>query len=270
MHAHGRIAVAGATGRVGRHVTDVLEERGHDVVEISRSLGVDVVTGEGLALAHNGVETVVDAASQPENDQDAATAFFSASTRNLQEIGRQAGVKRIVVVSIIGIDRFTGGFLAAKKVHEQAMLAGPVPVRILRAAQFHEFVPVLVDWATQDGVCYLPDMRTQLVAGRAVAEALADLAVAPDPAAGKAPFPEIAGPREERLVDVAKLLVAHRGDAVRVEGVVDADDPDRELYEQGALLPGPHAKLAGPSFEEWLDGDPAAARAVPSAGVRSS
>ena len=44
-----RIAVAGATGRVGRHVVDVLRGGGHDVVPISRSNGVDVITGDGLA-----------------------------------------------------------------------------------------------------------------------------------------------------------------------------------------------------------------------------
>ena len=27
----------------------------------------------------------------------------------------------------------------------------------------------------------------------------------------------------------------------------------RALYENGALLPGPHATLAGPTFEEWID-----------------
>ena len=32
-----------------------------------------------------------------------------------------------------------------------------------------------------------------------------------------------------------------------------ADDPDRDLYETGALLPGANATLAGPTFEEWLD-----------------
>ena len=149
MDAHGKIAVTGATGRVGRHIVDVLEETGHEVVGISRSLGIDVETGEGLAEALAGVETVIDAATQPTPDQDAATAFFTTATRNLQEAGEQAGVQRIVVVSIIGIDRFTAGFLAAKKVHEQAMLAGPIPVRILRAAEFHEFVPELVDWGTQ-------------------------------------------------------------------------------------------------------------------------
>jgi uncharacterized protein YbjT (DUF2867 family) len=202
---------------------------------------------------------VIDAASQPANDQDAATAFFTAATRNLQEVGEQAGVQRIVVVSIIGIDRFTGGFLAAKKAHEQAMLAGPITVRILRAAQFHEFVPQLVDWGTQDGVCYLPDLRTQLVAGRTVAEALADLATAPEaaPASNGTPIPETAGPREERLVEMARLLANSRRDPVRIERVTDPADPDGDLYERGALLPGPHAALAGPTFEEWLKGEAA-------------
>ncbi|MGH9135798.1 MAG: NmrA family NAD(P)-binding protein, partial [Acidimicrobiales bacterium] len=41
MQAPRRIAVAGATGRVGRHVVDVLTERGHDVVPLARGLGVD-------------------------------------------------------------------------------------------------------------------------------------------------------------------------------------------------------------------------------------
>jgi uncharacterized protein YbjT (DUF2867 family) len=255
MHAHGKIVVAGATGRVGRHVVDVLEERGHDVVAISRSLGVDVVTGEGLAEALAEVETVIDAATQPTPEQDAATAFFTTAARNLQQLGEQAGVQRIVVVSIIGIDRFTAGFLAAKRAHEQAMLAGPIPARILRAAQFHEFVPELVDWGRQDGVSYVPDMRTQLVAARTVAEALADLATVPDtapPGTITAPIPEIAGPREERLVEMARLLAARRGDPVRIEGATNPADPDRNLYEHGALLPGPHATLAGPTFEEWL------------------
>ena len=272
MHIQGKIAVVGATGRVGRHVVEVLEERGIEVVSIARSLGVDVVTGEGLDEALAGVETVVDAASQPLNDQEAATAFFEASTRNLMEAGERAGVRQIVVVSIIGIDRFTGGFLTAKKVHEQRMLAGPIPVRILRAAQFHEFVPVFAGWGTRDGVSYLPNLRTQLVASRTVAEALADLAVLPDSARGgtEAPFPEIAGPREERLVDAATLLFAHRGEDVRVEAVRDPSDPDRDLYEQGALLPGLHATLAGPSFEEWLESEDAASLPVPAGALRSA
>jgi uncharacterized protein YbjT (DUF2867 family) len=257
MQARRKIAVAGATGRVGRHVVDVLKAGGHDVVPMSRSGGVDVVTGDGLAEALAGVECVIDVASGPSPDQEAATTFFTAAARNLHEAGERAGVRRMVVVSIIGCDRFTAGYSAAKVAHERAMLAGPIPVRILRAAQFHEFVAQLVAWGRQGEVTYVPQMRTQLVAARTVAQALADVATDPEsaPASGSAgaPIPEIAGPREENLVDMARLLVARRGDPVRIEGVSDPADPDRDLYETGALLPGPHAILAGPTFAEWLD-----------------
>ena len=254
MHGYRKIAVAGATGRVGRHVVDVLKAGGHDVVPIARSYGVDVVTGEGLAKALAGVESVVDAATGPSPDQEAATKFFTTAARNLQEAGERAGVRQIVVVSIIGTDRFTGGYGAAKFAHEQAMLSGPIPVRILRAAQFHEFVPQLVDWGRQGDVSYVPKMRTQLVAARTVAQALADLALGSAPASGssEAQIPEIAGPRAENLVEMARLLVARRGDAIRIESVSDpafyGDD-----FESSWLLPGPGATLAGPTFEEWLD-----------------
>ena len=257
MQARRKIAVAGATGRVGRHVVDVLQAGGHDVVPMSRSSRVDVITGEGLPEALAGVECVIDTATGPSPEQEAATEFFTAAARNLQGVGERAGVRRIVVVSIIGCDRFTAGYGAAKLAHERAMLSGPIPVRVLRAAQFHEFVAQLVEWGRRGEVSYVPKMRTQLVAARTVAEALADLATGPEsalpPDSSPAPIPEIAGPREESLVEMARLLVARRSDPVRIEGVSDAADPDRDLYETGALLPGPHATLAGPTFEEWLD-----------------
>lgn len=102
----------------------------------------------------------------------------------------------------------------------------------------------------------VPEMRTQLVAARMVAEALADLATepvsGPAPGSSGAAIPEIAGPREESLVEMAKLLVARRGESVRIEGVIDPDDPDHELNVNGGLLPGPDATLAGPTYEEWL------------------
>jgi uncharacterized protein YbjT (DUF2867 family) len=251
MPAPMKIAVAGATGRVGHHTVDVLRERGHDVVPISRSQGVDVITGTGLAAALAGMESVIDVATGPSPDQEAATTFFTTATHNLQQAGQQAGVQRIVVISIIGTDRSTAGYGAAKAAHEQAMLSGPVPARVLRAAQFHEFVAQLVDWGTQGEVSYVPRMRTQLVAARAVAEVLADLAT--EPGADQGPVIEVAGPREESLVEAATLLAARRGYPSKIEGVVNLADPDHELNENGALLPGPGAILAGPTFQEWLD-----------------
>ncbi|HEV3376296.1 MAG TPA: hypothetical protein VG126_03365 [Thermoleophilaceae bacterium] len=80
---------------------------------------------------------------------------------------------------------------------EQTLLEGPLPVRIVRAAQFHEFVDPLVGWTIQDGVAYLPEMRTQLVAARVVSETLADAAALPNPGA------KLAGPSFEEWLKAA-------------------------------------------------------------------
>jgi len=249
-----KIAVTGATGRVGHHLVDLLADAGHDVVQISRSNGVDVITGEGLGESLRGVEVVVDTATGPSPDKDAATEFFVTAARNLQQGSERAGVERIVVVSIIGADRFSDGYNVAKIAQEQALAEGPTPTAVLRAAQFHEFVGQLLGWSTQGDVAYVPRMRTQLVAARTVAKALADLATDVASAAdASAAIPEIAGPRVERLVDVARLLAERRGSPARVEETSDFDDPDRDLFAGDGLLPNPHATLAGPTFAEWLD-----------------
>jgi uncharacterized protein YbjT (DUF2867 family) len=253
-----KIGVTGATGRVGSHLVEILTERGHDVVPISRSTGVDVVTGEGLEKALAGVETIIDTATGPSPNQEEATAFFTSSARNVQRAGDAAGAKRIVLVSIIGIDKFQGGYNAAKVAQEQTLLEGPLPVRIVRAAQFHEFVDQLLGWTIQDGVANVPEMRTQPVAARVVAEALADAVEEPEIENGR--ITEVAGPQEERLAEAAAALFASRGDSIEIRESRDSilvpqpGDPDGEAYADGAALPNPGAKLAGPSFEEWLKG----------------
>lgn len=246
-----KIAVAGATGRVGRHVVDVLTERGHEVVRMSRTTGVDVITGDGLDAALKGVDAIIDTATGPSPDEQEATQFFTTAAKNLQTAGAEAGVQRIVTVSIVHADKFAGGYGTAKIAHEQATLAGPVPARILRATQFHEFVEQLMVWGRQGDTVAVPAMRTQLVAARAVAEALADLAV--DPAGAlDGTISDIAGPREERLVEMAALLAAHSGEQLTVHEVSDPDDPDAALMANGGLLPDPGAVLACPTFAEWL------------------
>jgi uncharacterized protein YbjT (DUF2867 family) len=248
-----KIAVTGATGRLGRPLVEILEGQGHEVVPIARSKGVDVITGEGLAEALDGVDAIVDAATGPSPDEQEATEFFTTSARNLQEAGAAAGVKRTVLVSIIGIDQFTTGYNAAKLAQEQAWLAGPIPTRIVRAAQFHEFVEQLLDWGRQGDVAYLPTMNTQVVAARSVAEVLAELATLPDSAPSTGPTLEVAGPRPERLVELARTFVAHRGESLSVEESTEFFS-ESELYDSDAPLPGPDANLAGPTYEEWLKG----------------
>ncbi|MFD7418051.1 SDR family oxidoreductase [Kitasatospora purpeofusca] len=247
------VAVVGATGRLGEHVVRVLAERGHEVVAISRSAGVDIITGEGLDKALTGVDVVIDTSGTPSADETVATEFFTAAAANLHAAGARAGVELIVSVSILGIDASTGGYYRAKVAHEKALTAGPLPVRILRAAQFHEFVEPLVSWGRQGDTVYVPLMRTQLVAAAAVAEALVDLAEGPAPEPGAAaPFPEIAGPREENLAEAAELVYAARGEDVTVVEVSEEGTPDRELLENGAFVAGPATTLAGPTLQEWL------------------
>ncbi|MEU7988681.1 hypothetical protein AB0B56_27820 [Streptosporangium canum] len=43
-------AVAGAAGRLGRHVVDARTERGHRVVPMSRAAGVDIIMHSPISL----------------------------------------------------------------------------------------------------------------------------------------------------------------------------------------------------------------------------
>jgi uncharacterized protein YbjT (DUF2867 family) len=241
-----KIAVAGATGRVGRHVVEVAEERGHEVVRIARSTGVDVITAAGLADALEGADVVIDVSTAP--TPDGATEFFTTSTRNLHQYSEQAGVRRIVVVSIVGIDNFTSGYSHAKLVHEKLMLAGPVPVTIVRATQFFEFVAQLIEWGSQGGdTIGVPAGPTQAIAARSAAEALVDAAENPSDA-----VVNVAGPQEESMVDLARLYAAHKGITAQIVNGNDPSDPDSPLYESGELLPPPDARILGPTFKSWL------------------
>ena len=237
-----KIAVAGATGRAGHHAVEALEAAGHEVVRISRGNGVDIITGKGLAGALEGVEVVIDAATGPSPEEQAATEFFTTAAANLQREGAGAGVKRIVVASIVGVDHFTTGYGAAKLAHEKASLAGPVPATVLRITQFYELLEQMMLWGRRNGdVVEIPRMRTQPVAAKTAGEVLADVAT------GRQEVFELAGPREESMVDLAERVVP---DGIRVQAISHPSDGPN--YEGGAMLPGPGALLAGPTFEEWL------------------
>ncbi|MBF6171497.1 SDR family oxidoreductase [Nocardia blacklockiae] len=244
-----RIVVLGASGRVGAEVADVLKNQGHEVVAAARAAGVDAYRGTGLARALAGADVVVDATNAATTETEAVTDFFRTIGHNVQRAAGGAGVRRIVLVSIIGIDGFTEGHYAGKLAHERAYGEGAVPVRVVRAAQFHEFTEMMLAWTTQGDTAVVPPMRTQLVAARTVAEKVAELAVA-DTAPDRV---EIAGPEELNLAAAAAKLAARRGGPAHVEEAVRGDDPDSRLQAEGALLPGPGALIAGPTFDEWLD-----------------
>jgi uncharacterized protein YbjT (DUF2867 family) len=243
-----KVAVVGGTGLAGQHVVDALQAKGVDAVALSRSGGVDVTTGAGMDKALSDVQRVVDASNAGTTDEAAARAFFAAAGQQLQRAAEVAGVERLVVLSIVGVDRVAGGYMAAKFEHERAARTGAVPTLVLRSTQFHEFAGQVLAWGQHDDVAWVPEMLLQPVAVAAAARVLADLVIADDPAAGIA---EVAGPQQEQLVDMATRLAARRGDAVEVRGAPD-DSADGRSAATGALLPGPKATIIGPTFEQWL------------------
>jgi uncharacterized protein YbjT (DUF2867 family) len=235
-----KIAVAGATGQIGSQLTALARTEGHDVVEIARETGFDLLAPTGLEAALAGVDTVVDVTACP---LDQAATFFPAVARNLGAASTAAGVGRTVVLSIVGVDRAPDyDYYLAKLAQEEATREAAPGVVVLRATQFHQFAGQMLEWNTQDGVAHIIDVPTQPVATSEIVRLLLDLATgAVD---GDV---DLAGPTQENLVDQVRRLVAHTGQDVTVEAVAAP-----QSLTNGAMLPGPGALLRGPSWESWL------------------
>jgi uncharacterized protein YbjT (DUF2867 family) len=245
-----RVAVVGATGRIGRFTVEALERRGHETVGISRTQGVDVHTGEGVVMALRGVDAVVDACSCNATDRDEAVAFFSRSTRNLLEAERQAGVQHHVLLSIAGLTRVTGNaHYAGKRAQEELVERGPVPWSIVRATHFHDFAEMVTTWTERDGRATIAPLLIQPVAPADVADVLAEVAIGQP----QGRCPDLAGPEPQDLVDLARRTRAARGTSIRLvptwSGVFGLDMAG-EL-----LLPGPDARIAPTTFDDWLAGE---------------
>lgn len=99
-----KIAIAGATGLIGRQVSALSQAAGHEVIGISRSSGLDLLAPVGLNEALDGVDAVIDVTQSPSLDETSATAFFETVSTNLGRAAGQAGVQRTVVLSVIGAD----------------------------------------------------------------------------------------------------------------------------------------------------------------------
>ncbi|MGP3937149.1 SDR family oxidoreductase [Nonomuraea sp. KM88] len=244
-----RIAVAGATGNIGALTVAALERDGHEVVRISRSLGVDLATGDGLDDALAGAEAVVDAINAPAAGPEETVAFFGATTRNLLAAEERAGVRHHVLLSIVGIHRVEGNaHYAGKREQERLVAAGPVPWTIVPVTQFHDFAEMVAGWTEQDGVATIAPLLVQPIAPAEVAGVLAELATG-EP---RGRYADVAGPEPQDLVDMARRTHEARGRTVRlvptwsgIFGPAMAGD---------VLLPGEGARIAPTTFDDWLAG----------------
>ncbi|HEX2285209.1 MAG TPA: NAD(P)H-binding protein [Mycobacterium sp.] len=242
-----RIAVAGATGNIGARTAAALEQDGHDVVRISRSLGVDLMTGEGLDEALSGVDAVVDAISAPPTDREQTTEYFGTTTRNLLAAEQRAGVRHHVLLSIVGIHGIEGNaHYSGKREQERLVTEGLVPWTIVPATQFHDFAAMVASWTEQDGVATIAPLLVQPIAPADIANILAEVATG-EP---QGRYVDVAGPETQDLVDMARRTNEVRGHTVKLvptwAGIFG------ESMAGNVLLPGENARIAPTTFDDWL------------------
>ena len=245
------IVVIGGSGRVGSNVVKRLAAKGHEAVPASPATGVDTISGDGLADVMAGADVVVDVSNAPAWEDDAVLAFFTTSTRNLLAAERDAGVGHHVAASIVGADLLPdSGYLRAKVAQEAEIEAGGVPYTILRATQFLEFLPQIVDAGAEGDSVRLPTGLMQLVAADEVAATVAELATSA-PANGRV---ELGGPEALSVDAWARRLFATTGDGREVIADPHARYFGTELHG-GELTTGDGARIGAIDFDRWLAGE---------------
>lgn len=246
-----RIAVAGSSGLIGSQVVALARQAGHEVVGLSRSDGVDLLDSDALAGRLDGVDAVIDVVRPSSMDRDAARDFFTTVARNVGTEAARAGVRRTVVLSIVGIDRAQDfDWYVATLAHEQAVRDHAPGARVLRTTQFHEFPGQVLERALavaeSPGLVEIMDVPTQPIASIEVARGLLDLATDPGP-----DDRQLAGPLPERLVDLVGDLVTHE----RLDVVV-RPGPAPASMAGGSMLPGPEVPTVGVDWHTWLAESP--------------
>jgi uncharacterized protein YbjT (DUF2867 family) len=242
-----RIAVAGATGNIGARTVSALERDGHEAIRMSRSLGVDLITGEGLEGALDGVDAVVDAISAPPISRDETLEYFGTTTRNLLAAEERAGVRHHVLLSIVGIHGIEGNaHYAGKREQERLIEQGTVPWTTVPATQFHDFAAMVVSWTEQDGVATIAPLLIQPIAPDDIADVLAEVA-AGEP---QGRYVDVAGPETQDLVDMARRTNDVRGHTVKL--VPTWSGIFGESMAGNVLLPGDNARIAPTTFDDWL------------------
>lgn len=246
-----RIAVAGATGNIGARTVAALERNGHEAVRISRSLGVDLLSGDGLDAALAGVDAVIDTVSSPPVSAAETVTYFGTITANLLRAEARAGVGHHVLLSIVGVHRLEGNaHYAGKREQERLIAEGvdgvSVPWTVVPATQFHDFAELAVGWTEHEGAATIAPLLVQPIAPDDIAAVLAEVAVG-EP---RGRYVDVAGPDPQDLVDMARRTLAMRGREVKLiptwNGVFD------ESMAGNVMLPGADVRIAPTTFDDWL------------------
>lgn len=243
-----KIVVIGGSGLIGKKLVNILRQRGYEVMAASPSLGVNTITGEGLAEALIKTQIVVDVANSPSFEDKAAMEFFETSGHNLLAAESAVGVKHHVALSVVGTDRLlASGYFRAKMTQENLIKASKIPYTILRATQFFEFVSSIAQSATEGQTVRLSPALLQPVASDDVSAALADIAVG-EPLNRTI---ELAGPERIRLDELVRRYFQVTQDPRKITIDPHARYFGLELNDQ-SLTPGDNPRIGSIRFEDWL------------------
>jgi uncharacterized protein YbjT (DUF2867 family) len=202
-----KLTVFGASGLIGSKVVDLLTAAGQEVVAASRSTGVDVLTGQGLAAALDGAAVLIDVTNSPSFEDGPVMEFFTTSTTNLTAAAKAAGAGHYVALSIVGIDGLPeSGYLRAKVAQERLITEAGLAYSIVRATQFVEFTDAIIDSMTDGDTVRVPDALIQPIAANDVAAEVVRVALGPP----LNRFEDIGGPEKLSFAELARRKAADK------------------------------------------------------------
>jgi uncharacterized protein YbjT (DUF2867 family) len=243
-----KIVVIGGTRLIGSKIVTTLIEHGHEALAAAPSLGVNTITGEGLAAALDGASVVVDASQSPSFEYASALEFFATSTRNLRAAEEAAGVAHHVALAVVGTELLSeSGYFRAKLAQEALIKESGIAHSIAHATQFFEFIRNIAQDATDGNTIRLAPVLFQPVAADDVANAVARVSVG-TPVNG---IVEVAGPERFTLDMLIRRYLGARNDPREV-----LTDPQARYFgavlSERTLIPGDGATLGEIQFDGWL------------------
>lgn len=242
-----KVVVVGASGTMGKYVSDRLEQRDVEVVRAHRGSGVDAQSGTGLADALDGAEMVVDCLNVTTQSARKAKMFFSTAAGNIADAATAAGA-RVVCLSICNaadpaVNRRMGYYQG--KAAQEAVYRDRLDDRltIVRTTQWFELADTVSKQLSLGPVAVLPHMMTAPLAAADGAEVIVEQVLQPGPA-----VLEVRGPRQLDLVEVARALWAARGEhrivvPIRFGGAA---------MRNGGLIPDHPDVTTETTLDQWL------------------
>jgi uncharacterized protein YbjT (DUF2867 family) len=248
------VLVTGGTGALGRDLVPLLRNAGHHVRVLSRhphrdpdAVVGDLVTGAGLQEAVTGREVIVHAASAT-TQLTKGQAIDVAGTRRLLTVARDAHVRHVVLVSIVGIENVSYPYYRVKLAAEAVVRENIVPWTIFRATQFHTLVEFFLgSFSRLPGLISVPfKWQFQPVDTKDVARKLVEVA-SREPAGRLGDF---GGPEVRDFKSLARSWLAARKQKRRLVNLWLPFKGSRQVAAGGLLCP--NHRDGSITFEQYL------------------